>query len=288
MLFPDQYEIQRILHGSDYSALTPHIFLVKDQHDIQHPVKALKFLSFDAGQDQQNNFYNEISVLECLQSASQISNLPHPDYRLINMLHHGETDFHWNNRRWSGRYYAMPFYQRGNLAEFLSDHVISQQLIKGYFISMLSCVDALHQQNHLHLDIKPSNFLLNDQSEINHQCVLIDFSLAQHIDSPPSSRHGGTPRYMSPEQFRHAKLTKQSDFYSLGLILYRMLTGQSVFEAATFTEWAQQHCQQPVPALSGELSTFQPVIDGLLAKNSQYRFKTIAEIYNTFLQACNG
>lgn len=287
MLLPAQYDIQGILHGEHYPASMPHIFLVKDQLDAAYPLKAMKFLAVDAMQAQQNNFSNELKVLDCLSLVKlHKNNLPHQS-QWLEILQQGEADFHWNNHQWSGRYYVMPFYQHGNFAEFLKGRTLSLQQIQQYFFSMLDCIDALHHQHYLHLDIKPSNFLLSDQAGIDHQLILIDFSLAQPMNTPPSIRQGGTPRYMSPEQFRHDQLTPQTDFYSLGVILYRMLTGHTVFQATTYAEWAQQHCQQPVPLLGRAVSAFQPVIDGLLAKNSQYRFKTAMDIRHTFLQACN-
>jgi serine/threonine protein kinase len=291
MPLPDQYAIQRLLpdwlaakqvNNRQHSAATPFLFLIKDRVDILQPDKVMKFLSDQADDDQQQHFLNEIKVLKQLNTPPQsFSNL------ILKLIGHGQADFEWSGRHWSGQYLTMPFYPKGDFASWLNRHSLSCQALQHYFLAILHALDALHQRGYLHLDLKPSNILLADGDELGHHILLSDFSLAQPIDSEAKMKQGGTPRYMSPEQFRHDPLSIYTDFYSVGLILYRMLTGQHAFEATTYMEWAQQHCQQAVPTLPEHLSQFQPVLDGLLAKHRQSRFQSIEQIQEAFLTALN-
>ena len=88
----------------------------------------------------------------------------------------------------------------------------------------------------------------------------------------------GTPQYMSPEQASGRELDGRSDLYSLGVVLYRMLTGDVPFKADTAVSIGIKHLQEPVPRLPNYLAAFQPVIDRCLAKKPQQRYQTGAEL----------
>lgn len=155
------------------------------------------------------------------------------------------------------------------------------------FLTICKLVNRLHQCGVMHLDLKPSNFIVKD----NFELVLIDFGLSQHIQNHAltvnagNGQTAGTPAYMSPEQFTGQPLDHRSDLYSLGIVLYELLAGYIPFQANNLYGWAIAHCQTPVPYLTpnSQLSSFacqacQPLIDQLLAKHIDNRSANLDHI----------
>jgi len=127
--------------------------------------------------------------------------------------------------------------------------LIAEQLLEG--------LAAIHDHGIVHRDIKPANVMIAHLERNRGQVKIIDFGLAQVKEeahkSQPLTRLGdvlGTARYMSPEHSmgsRHVSPT--SDIYSLGVILYEMLSGHTPFDGASAVDMLRQHMQSPVPKL---------------------------------------
>ena len=88
----------------------------------------------------------------------------------------------------------------------------------------------------------------------------------------------GSPHYMSPEQARGKEVDGRSDLYSLGVVLYEMLTGRVPFDAADTLAVAYSHVNDPVPELPRELVEWRPVMDRLLAKSPEDRYGSAGEL----------
>ena len=165
--------------------------------------------------------------------------------------------------------------------------ILSLQQKMTIFLHSCQVVNRLHQFGLMHLDLKPANFIVKPNLEV----VLIDFGLsdtrAKNDSLNCKSHTAGTPPYMSPEQFTGQSVDKFSDYYSLGVVWYELLTGCLPFMADDYPGWAIAHCQQPVPFLcpNHQLSEFacqacQPFIDKLLAKRVENRINDLANIIN--------
>ncbi|HEX9473754.1 MAG TPA: serine/threonine-protein kinase [Steroidobacteraceae bacterium] len=106
---------------------------------------------------------------------------------------------------------------------------------------MFKCVKAMHYAHTrgvIHRDIKPSNIMLTQSSEVR----IIDFGIALVADSEISRIEGiaGSPSYMSPEQVQSLELTHRSDLYSLGAVMYELLTGNRPFRAGNLAKLLHQ------------------------------------------------
>jgi serine/threonine protein kinase len=115
-------------------------------------------------------------------------------------------------------------------------------------------VAAAHCAGIIHRDLKPSNILVTQSADQPAVVKVLDFGIAKFAqddddeESTPASQSNsviGTPRYMSPEQHNGFELTPAVDVYSLGVILYEMLTGMVPFSGATRAEIAEKHANDP-------------------------------------------
>jgi len=174
-------------------------------------------------------------------------------------------------------YLAMEYLLRGDLKARMQAGLKESEALR-YVEQIASALRVVHNAGLLHRDLKPPNVMLRDNDEV----ALIDFGLARALDgSTPSTRTGvlrGSPYYMSPEQALGEQLDARSDFYSLGIMLYEMLTGRKPYTGATAMEVLQQHVNSPLPPLPHSFARYEPVLHRLAAKNRNERFGTADEI----------
>ncbi|TLZ23148.1 MAG: hypothetical protein E6K34_00730 [Gammaproteobacteria bacterium] len=131
---------------------------------------------------------------------------------------------------------------------------------------------TIHAAGVLHRDLKPGNIMLREDGGI----ALIDFGLSKDaalaLDVTDSGTIFGTPHYMSPEQGHGEPVDARSDLYSLGVILFEMLTGEKPYRAENPMAIVYKHRKEPVPQLPPQFAAVQPVLEGLLAKAPADRF----------------
>ncbi len=141
----------------------------------------------------------------------------------------------------------------------------------------------------VHRDIKPSNVFLEDDK----RAALGDFGIAKSIASDTGltavNQGVGTPDYMSPEQAMGEPLDRRSDIYSLGVVLYEMLTGSVPFKGDTPISVVMAHIQKPVPELRLVNPNFSPAVQNVvsraMAKKKEDRFANANEMYQAFVAA---
>jgi DNA-binding response OmpR family regulator len=174
-------------------------------------------------------------------------------------------------------YLAMEYLLSGDLKARMQAGLKETEALR--YVEQIACaLRVVHNAGLLHRDLKPPNVMLRENDEV----ALIDFGLARALDgSTPSTRTGvlrGSPYYMSPEQALGEVLDVRSDFYSLGIMFYEMLTGRKPYTGATAMEVLQQHVNTPLPALPHSLTRYEYFLNKLVAKNRIERFTQAEEI----------
>jgi serine/threonine protein kinase/tetratricopeptide (TPR) repeat protein len=183
-------------------------------------------------------------------------------------------------------YYVMPLVEGPSLRDLLErDGPMSVDEALRLAAEIADALDFAHARGVVHRDVKPGNILI----QAGHALVA-DFGIARAIDV--AGRPGsalttesvvGTPIYMSPEQCRgDEQVDGRSDIYSLGCVLYEMLTGAPPFEAPTPQAVSLAHCNTPVPSLEerrpGLPLSVQALVTRSLAKQPADRFATAGEL----------
>jgi serine/threonine-protein kinase PpkA len=140
------------------------------------------------------------------------------------------------------------------------------------------CLDFLHKKDIIHRDIKPANILFrNDGTPI-----LTDFGVAKQESTDSRLTKDGTalgsPYYISPEQAESKPVDGRADIYSLGIILYEMLTGKKPFQGESDIQIIISHLSDPVPTLPDGLQQYQELVDRMIAKNPDERFSSAEEM----------
>ncbi|MFF0724969.1 protein kinase [Streptomyces sp. NPDC004134] len=148
---------------------------------------------------------------------------------------------------------------------------------------VLAALDASHEMGLVHRDIKPGNVMMTRREQVK----VMDFGIARAVQSGVTSMTQtgmvvGTPQYLSPEQALGRGVDARSDLYSVGVMLFELLTGRLPFDADSPLAIAYAHVQEPPPAPSSINMTVPPVVDALvaraLAKNPGERFRSAEEM----------
>lgn len=159
---------------------------------------------------------------------------------------------------------------------------------KGIVYQVADALQAAHTAGVIHRDLKPHNILVSDARDVR----VIDFGLAKATYRPGMSVTGlvmGTPEYMSPEQVRGGTVDRRSDIYSLGAVVYQMLTGQPPFVAETPIAVGFLHCSETPRSLkeigAGIPQTVEDVVLKALAKDPAQRFDTATDFKSALRNA---
>ena len=159
-----------------------------------------------------------------------LSKLNHPN--VIRFIESGRT-------RQDHPYFTMEYFEGQTLTDFCKQRKLSLRRRLALFLQVCQGVGHAHDRGVIHRDLKPSNLLAGEK---NGQMIakVIDFGIAgifgEHADVSSNHRVVGTPAYMSPEQAAAGNLDIRSDIYSLGAVLYQMLTDEPPFEPTSINE----------------------------------------------------
>ncbi|AQY42434.1 serine/threonine-protein kinase [Bacillus thuringiensis] len=124
-------------------------------------------------------------------------------------------------------YITMPYYEKGSINSLLNERMLTVREIIKYSLDFLSGLLFIHIKGMLHLDIKPTNIIINDSD----RAIITDFGLSRYLNEYGLAEQGfGYNKHVSPQYFETSSRTIQDDIYQAGVTLYRMCNGNEEFE----------------------------------------------------------
>lgn len=158
----------------------------------------------------------------------------------------------------------MRYLRGGNLATELQKGPMDLAAVNNAFQQFGQGLHAAHCANIIHRDIKPANILLDE----DRNAYLADFGIAKSFSNGGQTEHGaflGSPAYISPEQIKQEPIKPQADIYSVGVMLYELLTNRKPFPGPTPILYIQQHLNEALPSILNERSDLPPRLDEIIA-----------------------
>lgn len=225
---------------------------------------AVKMISLD--------FQNDKDSLRRFQrEALSTTELTHPN--IVSIYDVGEGD---------RPYIVMEYVDGMDLKQYIREnHPIPYQKVIDIMEQILDAIEYAHKNDIIHRDIKPHNILIDKNGNVKITDFGIAVALSQNSITQTNSLLGSV-QYISPEQARGNVVTKQSDIYSLGIVLYELLTGTVPFQGESAVSIALKHFQTPIPSLHEFDSRIpQPLENVVLkatSKEPRHRYATVGEM----------
>lgn len=208
-----------------------------------------------------------------LREYELVAHLDHPNIARIHDI--GVADDHL--------FLAMEYFPGGDLRARMGEPMPWRTAL-AYLRQLAEALWALHRVGVLHRDVKPGNVMLREDGSL----AFIDFGLARQLglesDITGEGAIFGTPHYMSPEQGHGRPLDERSDLYSLGVVLYEMVSGEKPFVSDSPLGVIYQHANAPVPQLPEPLAHLQGLLDALLAKRPEQRPDSAADLVTRIVE----
>lgn len=239
-----------------------HVYLAEDL--ILERNVAVKLMQY--------NFHNdEASIRRFKREALSTTELTHPN--IVNVVDVGEED---------SPYIVMEYVEGYDLKEFIKiNHPIAYKKSISIMSQILDAVEYAHNHNIIHRDLKPQNILIDHDEKVK----ITDFGIAVALSENSITQTNsllGSVHYISPEQARGGMATKQSDIYSLGILLYELLSGNVPFDGESAVSIALKHFQNDIPSLKDKDASLPQSLENVVlratAKDPKHRYQSIAEM----------
>ncbi len=268
-LFEGKYRIvDKIGEGS-------FAYVLRARHEVMDRDVAMKVLRPEIVQG-----HPEVAE-RFVHEARIVSKLKHP--HTVTVFDFGTTDTDIS-------YMVMEFVIGTSLEAELEKGAMSEQRVAHITKQILKSLDEAHDTGVIHRDLKPSNIMLTEVHGETDFVKVLDFGVAKLVEDEArrtqakrtrrSTQFVGTPIYMSPEQVLGEPITPASDLYSLGLLVYEMLTGETPVEGKTVGEVVQNHIAEeplPFPKLNLVSERFQKLVLKATARDPRARFRSVQE-----------
>ncbi|NJN93756.1 MAG: protein kinase [Anaerolineales bacterium] len=214
------------------------------------------------------------------QEAKAIAALEHP--HILPVYDFGTQD--------GLTYMVMRYIKWGTLSKYMGQSLASERIVT-LIGDVANALDYAHKQGVVHRDIKPSNVLIDN----NGEALLTDFGIAKMMAGSSATQLTGagsvlgTPAYMSPEQAKGESIDGRTDIYSLGVVLYELLTGQQPYQAETPVALVLKHLTEPLTSpriIKPDVpDPLERVVVKAMAKDPDQRYQTAGEFQRALQQA---
>ncbi len=216
------------------------------------------------------------------REARTIASLGHP--HILKVFDYGQQD--------DMVYLVMELVKGGSLADLIRRGSLPLEGARKTLEQVASALDYAHAQGIIHRDLKPQNVLLDSTGN----AVLTDFGIAKLLNETTALTQSGmamgTPAYMPPEQWQGRSLDARADVYSLGIMLFEMLTGQLPFNADTPPAMMYLHLQEPPPSIVARRADLpagtEQVLQKALTKDRDKRFASAGALSSAFRASLEG
>jgi serine/threonine-protein kinase len=220
----------------------------------------------------------ERAVARFQREARAIARLSHPN--IVAVFDIGEQD--------GAHFLVMEFLRGRTLRARLDEGPPTPEETVEIVAQIASALDAIHAEGMVHRDIKPSNIMLVPDSFGAEHVKLLDFGIARQFEDATVTHDGtliGSPAYMAPEQARGESASSCSDIWSLGVLIYEMLTGTPPFSGSHITSVLYRIIHETVPPLPPIAAWAQPVLDRALAKAPVGRYPSAGALASALRDA---
>lgn len=256
----DRYEIIKTIGEGGMA----NVYLANDT--ILDRKVAIKVLRGDLSND-------EKFIRRFKREALSVSNLSHPN--IVEVYDVGEED---------GNYYIV--------MEYIEGKTLKQLLQKRGALTLNEVIDIMtqltdglahaHEAYIIHRDIKPQNIMIEDNGLVK----ITDFGIAMALNSTQLTQTNsvmGSVHYLPPEQANGKGSTVKSDIYSLGILMYELLTGSVPFKGDTAVEIALKHMKEKIPSIRKQNPTIPQSVENIVlkatAKNPKNRYDNVRDMY---------
>jgi len=224
-LIAGRYELEKLVGSGGMS----NVFRAHDR--LLERTVALKILHEQYTRD-------EDYVERFRREARAVAQLAHPN--IVTVIDRGEQD--------GRQYIVFEFIEGDNLKEIVARGPVPVRDAIELTLQVARALSFAHARGLVHRDVKPQNVLLNEDG----QAKVTDFGIARSLDVHGVTQTGtvlGTSDYIAPEQARGQKVNPRTDIYSLGAVLYELLTGDVPFAGDNFVAVAMRHVNEPAPSV---------------------------------------
>lgn len=263
-----RYKILRVIGGGGMA----NVYLARDM--ILDRDVAMKVLRFDFSNDDE-------FIKRFRREAQSATSLAHPN--IVSIFDVGEED---------GIYYIVMEYVEGNtLKQYIQQYApLHPREALNIMEQIVSAIAHAHENHIVHRDIKPHNILIDPHGNVK----VTDFGIAMALSSTTITQTNsvlGSVHYLSPEQARGGMANKKSDIYSLGIVLFELLTGRLPFDGESAISIALKHLQSETPSAKRWNATVPQSVENIIlkamAKDTFHRYESAEEMEADLSTALN-